>query len=750
MNLTGAQLYSRATSGLRRTGYQSKVFDQQFNLAFIYPMLFDARLQGKYSDTIRSFIAVSMLKEIFVSNALNIVAMASKDHPLIDERGQKLDMGAMITKSMVTNAGIDTGETQYKYEQPKKIIDPYQLQQKIQEKTAVIKKYLATEPRLKKINAYVEIITLDNMIDVPVIVGTKDYQISTLTLAFVLAASIALNKPLDKWVNVDYIFRVIGNMNQDDAWSLFNNMTEKTQSRLSVRIVDYIEDTLPSSISSKVKKYISYVTEPMERFKSGVKGATSFIGRNVGPYVPSRGGRGGSSDPTVLRHPGSKGIEYDHQKGVYRSIEDPTKEYDPNSFGQSASQFDILSVVKDELSQAKLFFKFMLDDELLRSQFGLSKSPGQMNVSGSKISEYASRLLDKAHQTFLAYMSRNIVSPMQSVFWLLTPWDSTVDFFAVKKTFFDAYVPDKLEDVIEQLSSMLYNSLIDAAPEDVMKRTKEINNLCDRVDSTLFREIQKHSQRMSENSLHSSRFDINGYSAFSSAYDDAVSSFSSVKAEILKIIKKAIPTFPQLFRDIESSFILAIDRMLSQYEPFYATEDNKFGKIAVFMNKKEDGGPIVEPEDTDQFIDDLRHGLLEILNVHFLAAIVPAICGYTDHLEIEVETVMNDALDLPNYTLVLPVETVAMLHAAVISKSWRDLVQRGNTQNTNLNDNYVKGIVKFIHNKINVPNLIVIDAKNNQVFYKLQYMSQVNKSNIRTFETYVQHLTKEELSSGQY
>jgi hypothetical protein len=111
---------------------------------------------------------------------------------------------------------------------------------------------------------------------------------------------------------------------------------------------------------------------------------------------------------------------------------------------------------------------------------------------------------------------------------------------------------------------------------------------------------------------------------------------------------------------------------------------------------------------------------------------------------------MNDALDLPNYSLVVPVETIAMLHAAIISKNWRNLVQRGMTQNTNLNDNYVKGIVKFIHNKINVPNLIVIDDKTGQIFYKLQYMSQVNKSNINTLKSYVQHSTKEELDSSQY
>ena len=108
MNLTGAQLYSRASTGLRRPG--SKLLDNQFNLSFIYPILIDSKLQGKYGNTIRSFIAVSMLKEIFVSNALNIVTLASKDHPLIDEQGKQIDMAAMVQKSVSSYAGI-SGDT---------------------------------------------------------------------------------------------------------------------------------------------------------------------------------------------------------------------------------------------------------------------------------------------------------------------------------------------------------------------------------------------------------------------------------------------------------------------------------------------------------------------------------------------------------------------------------------------------------------------------------------------------------------
>jgi hypothetical protein len=754
MNLTGAQLYSRATSGLRKGGSESPIFDQQFKLVFIYPMLFDARLQGKFSELIRSFIAVSMLKEIFVSNALNIVKLASKDHPLIDERGNPLQIGAMVNQSIASHAGISSGDNQIQIDVPRKEIDKYELQKKITEKTAIIKKYLSAEPRLKKLNSYVEIITLDNMIDVPVIVGTKDYQINTLTLAFVLAVSIALNKRLDSLGNVDFIFRTIENMKPEDAWSLFNNLTEKTQYKLSERIIDYIRPSYPR-LAANFQKYAGYITAPMERFKSARGGASSFINRTVGPYIPSRGMSSRKQDPTVLRH---SSVKYDSSREAFTSEEDPTKVFEPGSSKSSAPQFDILSVVKDDLSQVHLFFKFMLDDELLRTQFGLDRSQGQIKTAGTRISEHALNSLAQSLQTFHIYMARHISGPFNSIFWVFTPYDTGISFADEKEIWFDNPRNEfnvKLNKLTDDLGDALYNAFISASPDVALKRTRSVSKLCEKAGSMIFDTMNKINKKLNSAPIRSIVFDRNDVSKLAIAVDDSLTAYRSVNTTLKQFFQTTIPNAYDLIDDLYAIVGKAMKGMFNAYESRFDSlgTNNPFQNVACFYNKDSvDGKPVLsdEKKEISGFISESEHALIEIIVFHYLAAMVPAICGFIDRIEVEIETVINDALDLPNYTLVLPVETVAMLHTAIISKSWRNLVQGGNTQNTNLTDNYVKGVVKFIHQKINVPNLIVIDEKRGQIFYKLQYMSQVNKSNISTFKSYIDHLTKEELSSSQY
>lgn len=751
MNLTGAQLYSRATTGLRKTGANSSILDQQFKLAFIYPMLFDSRLQGKYSLIIRNFIAVSMLKEIFVSNALNIVALASKDHPLIDERGKQLDINALVRQSISTHGGISSGDNEIRLDMPRERIDPYKLQQKITEKTAIIKKYLASEPRLKKLNAFVEIITLDNMVDVPVIVGTKDYQINTLTLAFVLAASIALNKPLDTISNVDFIFRSIENMKEEDAWSLFNNLTEKTQYKLSERIVNYLTPSFPFAVP-KFQKYLGYITTAMDRFKSARGTTSSYINKTVGPYIPSTGRSTRKQDPTVFRH---TPVAYG-EKGSFVGEKDPSKVFDPGSEKTSTTQFDILSVVKDDLSQAHLFFKFMLDDTLLRSQFGLGKASGQMRTAGSRVSENARNLLLQSNQTFYTYMARNITGPFNSIFWIITPYDTTIDFATTKNKWFDNPHNEfnkKLDALTTEFGEALYKSFISTSPEESLKRTRSVGVLCEKAGSMIFDTMNKINEGLNSSPIRTMVFDRSEVSDFAKALDDALTRYTSVNKNLKQIFKTTIPDVYSLVDELTVIVEQAVKGMFNEYAQYHNAlgTQNPFQNVAAFHNTDpNDNKPVLDKRELKDFINAAHHALIEIIVFHYLASMIPAICGFIDHLDVEVETVMNDALDLPNYTLVLPVETVAMLHTAIISKSWRDLVQRGNTQNTNLTDNYVKGIVKFIHQKINIPNLIVIDSQKDQVFYKLQYMSQVNKSNINTFKTYIDHLTKEELSSNQY
>lgn len=764
MNLTGAQLYSRAVQGLRSPG--GNILDQQFRLVFLYPMLFDTRLQGPYSKTLRDFISVSMLKEIFINNALNIVTIASKDHPLVDEQGKKLDVEKMVKASINKRSGMYGGgyEPQATVSSPRFPIDKYELQKKIEDKTAVIKKYLINDPRTKKLNAFVEIITLDNMIDVPVVVGTKDYQVDTLSLAFVLATALALKKPLNNWRNAQFVFSVIENTKTEDAWKLFIGLVDKEKSGMTDRLITYLSDNNYPRFASGLQKVKSILTAPMQRFGDSRASETiRTLGRDyVGPLIPrsSTVPIRTNMDPKDLRN---EMIPKDQKGNVYTGSRGGT--YDPDIPFKHQPQFDIMEVVKDNLSQTKLFFKFMLDDNLLRSQFGLDRSPGQMTTAVTKISPHAQAMLHQAHQTFMQYMGQNVSSALFQSFATIYPYDSGINYSELKDEYINAKLNEDIATLVGEFGGALSNTFGGESNDKVTQRVKNVNTLCEKNLENIFDEIGKLGQQIDSNmgNISSHIFDADQFSTFRNTFEKIVDKSYNINRRMEKHLKDSILNGDALLLKVKIAIAKSLDNMLGAYDQNYRAglvddQDNSGNPIQVNSNvanmaivqNKINGLPLVPLDNVLKYKQELRDGLLNIILVHFYASILTAVCSFVEYINVEVETVTNDALDLPNYTLVIPVETVAMLHSAVISKSWRDLVSGGNTQNTNLTDNYIKGIVKFIHKRLDVPNLIVIDSKKGQVYYKLQYMSQVNKTNIRTFETYVKNMTTNELKGNLY
>ena len=126
---------------------------------------------------------------------------------------------------------------------------------------------------------------------------------------------------------------------------------------------------------------------------------------------------------------------------------------------------------------------------------------------------------------------------------------------------------------------------------------------------------------------------------------------------------------------------------------------------------------------------------------------------------------MNEVTSWPNYTLVLPVEIVVALHAAIMGKSWKHMLSGGQIgrslqpnstpltkEQVNMPDvsaTYIKSIVKFIANRLNVPNLIVVDSKRGEVHYQLMNQTDVNKSRIQTLATFVQSKVDRPLTTTQ-
>ena len=132
-----------------------------------------------------------------------------------------------------------------------------------------------------------------------------------------------------------------------------------------------------------------------------------------------------------------------------------------------------------------------------------------------------------------------------------------------------------------------------------------------------------------------------------------------------------------------------------------------------------------------------------------------AMCTLVQEIEIHIETAKNNVLDFPNYTLVIPVETIVGIANAIGSKGWKNYLSREETTQfiSSVNDNYTKGIIKFLTKKLDIPNMIVIDDKRKEIYYKMMYNSRILKTKINTIETFIKTISSGSLNinnSNQY
>ena len=736
MNLTGAQLYSKATRGLRQADVIS---DQQFKLVFIYPMLFDSRLQGKYSPLLREFMSVSMLKEIFVSNTLHMVSLASKDHSLENENGEKSDIYSLIGKTIASRGGGYGGSLDFRMPSQSQA-NKFELQQKIKEKTSIIRKLLANDPRLKQLNPYVEVITLDNMIDVPVIVGTKGYDVDTLTLAFVLAASISLKKPLNTWSNVQQVFNVIENTKPEEAWTLFSNLVDNDKRSTSERLIDWIKQDHPRLGSF------------LQQMGSGTVGLARDAGKGIAKYIATKISRGLGIDREQLKSPGQFGKEYvkpwipSTGRGT-RDTDPMSPDFDPTLPFKSGTNFDILDVVRGNLDQAKLFFKFMLDDNLLRTQFGLDKNPGQMTTAVKKISSQGEALFFQMHQNFMELVGYNANIPIHSFFNTIYPWDSDLDYLEVKSKYLDKELSKVVGDINDEFKTLLANTF---ASEGVdTSRAKIMKSLCTAGLEQTTGMIEARTQELSGKRIGNIDYSAEELTGFLKVLEDATSEFSTTVEKLKNQLASVIQNSKAFFTKADNAIDDVIDNMIGAYVKQLRRDDatHAFMNIGLRRNNILTDRNDPDGRKTIKYINQGKSYLSTIITMMYYTSIVDAVCQYVKYLDVEIETVKSDVLDLPNYTLVLPIEVVVMLHSAVVSNTWRDLVSKNQVQTTNLTENYVKGIVKFISKKIDVPNLIVVDSKREEIYYKLMYTSQINKANVNTFKTFVQNVQKTALES---
>ena len=696
MNISGRE-YSKTTVGLRQP---NTIKDQQFKLVFIYPMLVDSRL-SKYTKLIRDYLTANMLKEIYTSNALNILSMASNISPLIDEKGNIVDV-----------EGGDSDTSRMSEKRMTQQSARYEIEQRVKEKTYQIKKLLNIDPQLKTYNPYLNMITLNNFIDVPVIVGTKSYPVESFIFLFLFAIAISSkgNISMSDYSDIQRMFRVIKNMRSNDINTILNNLIDYPSKDSFDKISDWIENH-PTVNKMFRKPVLSWTKTP-----------ASWITQN-------------------LKSPRNKTLS--------------TNTVDYPAVNPELSDV-ILGSVQNKVEQSSIFFKLCMDPVSMQQQFGYDSSQGQLKTTFSRISPKINEVFKNAENYFSTNLWPSYIQyTLSSFFYSIIPNNSGINaselIIGMQSGDSSMNIKPLFSPIIDFLNNdfkkSLNTTLQQLGPEKADETLEQIKYFCQDYfsKSTEFLETLSDLKYLR---LTGPTFEASDFLRYEEKFEDVLNQISNYTLSIDNTLR-------QIFGNSFATNILVdktstiINNSLNSVISYLQTLEGWPNQTPFHITIMNDSGVNVNKE-LNSYISSTRKQLIFYIRFIILYLIQYILCRYVRETKVSVETTKHDVLDQNNYTIVTSVEVVLAVANAFAAKSYKNLSNKsrceesGNTHvgslMTHLSNNYIKGIVKYVHQQLDVPNFIVIDEKKGDAYLNLMYQSNVNKVKINTMESFVNHI----------
>lgn len=699
MNISGAPMYSREVDAMRNPAAHSDINNK---LVFLYPMGIEKTIAttphtsivkgeaNTLEKLLRSFFSISVLKEIFASNALNLIKTASTYQPNINQEPvSKQLIGSMLRGDVSSRYdGTVYSSTQTTYNP----IDSATLQNKVNTKIKDIKNLIKSNQRLRKLNPFMEVITLQNMMDVPVIVGTWPYQMDMTALFTLLSAAIVARKRLDKWENVKYLLNSIRRSPDDSIYKM-----------LQVVINVEKNNSVPGSVLN-----------------------TSLIG-------------GEPDEFTKLK------------QQIFNAEDEKTKNNLINRYDELTSDYAktyIYNLKQDKLKELEISFMYLLDPDRLAARNGLSREVGQASQAVKRLSPQTELLFNRTRQQITDFLS-GADSLFSSIYMLFSPvapingvWtENSMNYLSMRNRFIDS-VSSNFDVFFSTLKSN-FETLLSDSVESASASIKKIKQSCDVAKEEFISSINLFHKTMNDNKIPPS-FNINMVQNFAVGVDKLSGKYRTIHKNVLYSLR-------QFFGDdviniVESSFKELIDNAIDSYfQPFglTSTPDTNLQARIYALNSENPG--LVTERIHRQLLLQLTLATKLILETIFLSIFKINLCDFVEVADVEFEVTKADVLDPINYCLVIPLELAQALFIIYTKRNWKNAVISSGAGFNPLNSGNSKQVVKLLAQQLGIPNLIVMDNKKGEVLFSFKYLqNNVEKLKLTAVDTFVKyHLQSE-------
>lgn len=693
MNLFGTNLYSKAIQGLRQQG---TINDQQTQLVYIYPIFVDDKAT-KYYKTISSFVSINMLKEIFIKNSLNLINIAASVHTMADDRDNSQDINLWGNNNRPKIGSPVIGKN-----------DSYrnETQRRINEKTNEIIEILKSDPQYQKYNPYVKMITMENYVDVPVIVGTK--QLNTTNSILFLFLLIALMKkiPINNESNVKSIISIIKSLQPNDFYNIVNSVkdeAQQTKSSISSIFLDLAIKTVALPITGLIK---------LDK-----------------KYYPSR----------------SVYTQADKLKKFKTTISNSLNDskYTKTTLTDS-SVFNLLEHIKSNIGVFEAGWMKCFNAEKRSQEFGVPSNTNNGTKITTLISSDLNKIIEKLFTNvsnhYNSYLKSELIS-VASMFYS-TLIASTSDPYTDVTKYISSDLLPKLDKHIFDDIHLLFLNISDNS-ESIIELEKKIDNLSTKINII----EDNYNDFISKNPPL-----INSEIFTGDTYIKEITRIRSMDT----ILKSYVDQFSRIFNeffttDIFKNIVLNFQKLInSSISSNVIGHPSEYGVNFQYFGLLERNRPGTKFSESNGKLADQFNALTELcLNYLssfamciFFGDLYQAIKSYITITDVHLDLAKTEVTDESNYSLILNDDMVKVLSKTVLSYSWKQLID--STSNKDLQkfskfvtSNQIKKLVLYIAETLKIPNLFVISSgESPTVNYKLMHKSDILTTTMSSIEQF--------------
>ena len=635
-------------------------------LVFTYPLFVTDKLKT-YQNNIRDFFAIVCINHIRESNIINIISTATHINSDKNYTQDIINPAEKLANSLGKLTHISHAPNSFhSYEVNQK---KFELQDKINQYRMFISNQIRHDPKYKNLRPFISTISTNELIDIPLIVSTDEpKELNTKALYYLLLGALLTGKKLTSGVKFDDILPVLRRLPESDIIRVLSPDTAQQHKEFIDKQEQIIKDD-PNLFIKAVMMQANSKFYGDELFKTA-------------KYI---------SDKIDLS---------------------------PNNIYMNDNQISLNKVLDDTsvlrnnlVNKAVMLFSSFISNDIVQLITSITHAvtvETDMDLS-KKINIFTDAI---GHKTNIIYnaMLYNFIENIHT------------------KVADDGVYVDNSEATLNK-SKHICEVIDKLAVNDILT---EIQGLFFSITST---DIAKFTERfvLVSNKLHSLTNSLE-YNLFSLARKDDTSIGGISSASGTNNVNKGLESILEDFRqDIEESiWKYFFDHsnggpIVGNYYTVQYQGSRGYSNTQNITTSDRFKHLLSNRGNIAQYIKTCSNSLANICYFMALFCFQSYYCEYLKEVHIKVTLQKKDALDFPNYIMVIPKWVIDSLISAMELKNVLIAGRDGKDDNTdkkyNISETVIFRYMRSFQEQLSIPNLVIIDEKQNEFYYNFMWMS---------------------------